>query len=70
MGKRDHSTKEARRLNQTARAGGYTVPCIICGNAVPLTSVTDLFELAQDVQAKPVRVCDECKAAVEKAKSL
>ena len=55
-------------MNQTARAGGYTVPCIICGNAVPLTSATDLFELAQDVQAQPVRVCDECKA--EKAKSL
>ena len=63
------TAKEARRLNQTARAGGYTVPCIICGNAVPLTSATDLFELAQDVQAQPVRVCDECKAAVEKAKS-
>lgn len=59
-------------MNQATqpRAGGYTVPCIICGNAVPLTSATDLFELAQDVQAQPVRVCDECKAAVEKAKSL
>ena len=57
-------------MNQTARAGGYTVPCVICGNAVPLTSAPALFELAQDVQAQPVRVCDECKAAVEKAKSL
>lgn len=52
------------------RAGGYTTPCIICGAAVPLTSETDLFELAQDVQAQPVRVCAECKAAVEKAKAL
>lgn len=59
-------------MNQTTqpRAGGYTVPCIICGTPVPLSSETDLFELAQDVQAQPVRVCDECKAAVEKAKSL
>lgn len=69
MGKRGITVKEARRLNQTARAGGYTVPCIICGNAVPLTSVTDLFELAQDVQAQPVRVCDECKAAMEYTKT-
>lgn len=46
------------------------MPCIICGNLVPLSSEPDLFELAQDVQAVPVRVCDECKAAVEKAKSL
>lgn len=69
-GEEGTTVKEARHLNQTARAGGYTVPCIICGNAVPLTSATDLFELAQDVQAQPVRVCDECKAAVEKAKSL
>ena len=59
-------------MNQTAtaRAGSYTTPCIICGNPVALTSETDLFELAQDVQAQPVRVCAECKAAVEKAKSL
>lgn len=46
------------------------MPCIICGAAVPLASETDLFELAQDVQAQPVRVCDACKAAVEKAKAL
>ena len=57
-------------MNQTPRAGGYSVPCIICGNPVPLSSEPDLFELAQDIQAVPVRVCDECKAAVEKAKSL
>lgn len=58
-------------LNQTSqKSGGYTVPFIICGNPVALTSETDLFELAQDVQAQPVRVCAECKAAVEKAKSL
>lgn len=59
-------------MNQTAqpRAGGYTTPCIICGAPVPLSSETDLFELAQDVQAAPVRVCDACKAAVEKAKAL
>lgn len=57
-------------MNQTPRAGGYSVPCVICGNPVPLSSEPDLFELAQDVQAVPVRVCDECKAAVEKAKSL
>ena len=57
-------------MNQTARASGYSVPCVICGNPVPLSSETDLFELAQDVQAAPVRVCDQCKAAVEKAKAL
>ena len=59
-------------MNQTAqpRAGGYTTPCIICGTPVALTSEADLFELAQDVQAQPVRVCGECKAAVEKAKAL
>lgn len=59
-------------MNQATqpRAGGYTVPCIICGTPVPLSSETDLFELAQDVQAQPVRVCSECKAAVEKAKAL
>lgn len=59
-------------MDQTAqpRAGGYTTPCIICGTPVALTSETDLFELAQDVQAQPVRVCGECKAAVEKAKAL
>lgn len=58
-------------MNETSpKAGGYSVPCIICGTPVPLTSATDLFELEQDVQAAPVRVCDACKAAVEKAKSL
>lgn len=55
---------------QDHKAAGYTVPCVICGNAVPLSSETDLFELAQDVQTAPVRVCDECKAAVEKVKAL
>ena len=57
-------------MNQTPRASGYSVPCVICENPVPLSSETDLFELAQDVQAAPVRVCDQCKAAVEKAKAL
>ena len=42
-------------MNQATqpRAGGYTVPCIICGTPVPLPSEADLFELAQDVQAAP-----------------
>lgn len=59
-------------MNQVpqARVGGYTVPCIICGAAVPLSSETDLFELRSNTQAAPVRVCDACKAAVEKAKAL
>lgn len=57
-------------MSQIPKASGYTVPCVICGNAVPLSSETDLFELGQDVQSAPVRVCDECKAAVEKAKAL
>ena len=59
-------------MNQTTqpRAGDYTVPCVICGTPVPLSSETDLFELAQDVQAAPVRVCDACKAAVEYTKNV